>query len=55
MKLTLIARWMVGKRMYDFFHQERTDGMQDIIKAKEKRDGHKGVASKGIKGFPTKV
>ena len=33
-----IFRWMIGGKMYDFFHQERSDGMADIIKNKEKRD-----------------
>jgi hypothetical protein len=28
-------------RMFDPYWQERTDGMDDIIKAKEKRDEHK--------------
>lgn len=34
-----LIRIRIGKPMFDPSDQERTDGMDDIIKAKEKRDG----------------
>jgi len=43
-RLMFTFRW--GKRMFDPSSQKRTDGMDDIIKNKEKRNEYKKVARK---------
>ena len=42
----LKLRWMIGKPIFNPHYQERTDGMKDIIKAKERRDGKNNKLAK---------
>ena len=48
-----IFRWMIGGKMYDFFHQERSDGVKDIVDKRPTKiggfNGHKSLASKHSK------
>ena len=41
-----IVRWWIGGRIYSFFYQERTDGMEDILKNKKGINIKEGIRGK---------